>query len=384
MSQFCTRCGTRVLSGAQFCTGCGSAVAGVPNLPAVADRENGDSRIDRSRDAVTPEEDSGGPADRGAVEPNRRNQFGPAIAVAAVIGLVVIIATIVVTGLSSRPVPSNTVDLAVREPVAYADHFLTATDESLQVVSPANLRDRPSSQGTTVLRQLRAGEEISGRWVRGVDPTTRWLRVNIGTRAGYIWERNLGPPGAAGRFSPRIVFDRGEDAYGFDCSSQSSCLEAMIQRLESLGARREALEFARRLDQLGTMGWADQYRDFGRVDLVGTSYPLRANTNAAWLLVNGEPEIVDVESFQLGAADQRLADWQALMRRHPGAFMTYRANFVSHEVLPGGGQRFIFDDVVATCRACEPLAIARFAFEFDPAGRMVGSRLLEVLPPPRL
>jgi len=42
-----------------------------------------------------------------------------------------------------------------------------------------------------------------------------------------------------------------------------------------------------------------------------------------------------------------------------------------------GGARFVFQDTVAECRACEPLATGELVYEFDLAGRFLGVRLGE-------
>jgi hypothetical protein len=187
--------------------------------------------------------------------------------------------------------------------------------------------------------------------------------------------------GASATWSPEIVFARGDDLLGGDCMSADnawSCMQAVMRRSNASSA---ALQFASRLEAIGNPGWASDFQDFGRVDLVATTYPLRANTNGAWLMVNGAPDIVEAESFELSAGDQRLATWQRLMRRHPSAFLTGRAAFLRHERTEAGGQRFVFADVVADCRACEPLATAEFVFEFAPDGRFTGTRLVRVGPP---
>lgn len=81
----------------------------------------------------------------------------------------------------------------------YEDDFLSGIIE-LQVTSVANVRNYPTSRNTNILKKLSAGIIISGRWVRGFDPTTKWLKMEDG---GYIWEGNLNS--RAGQSNPANV-----------------------------------------------------------------------------------------------------------------------------------------------------------------------------------
>jgi len=69
----------------------------------------------------------------------------------------------------------------------YEDEFLSERTEQ-RVTSAANVRNYPTSQNTDILENLSAGAMVSGRWVRGFDPTTRWLKL---ADRGYVWEGNL-------------------------------------------------------------------------------------------------------------------------------------------------------------------------------------------------
>ena len=70
----------------------------------------------------------------------------------------------------------------------YRDNFLGG-EVQVTTTAEARVRSYPTSDGSAVLQTLPLGTAISGRWVTGRDPTTRWLR-----RAGtgdYVWEGNL-------------------------------------------------------------------------------------------------------------------------------------------------------------------------------------------------
>ena len=78
---------------------------------------------------------------------------------------------------------------------AYTDTFLSESDITLVTGAEARQRDFPTTEGTTVQRTLAANTQVTGRWVRGRDPTTKWLKLAGG---GYIWEGNLAQPGGEG------------------------------------------------------------------------------------------------------------------------------------------------------------------------------------------
>lgn len=71
---------------------------------------------------------------------------------------------------------------------AYTDNFVSMIPASMVVSSKANVRNYPSTEDTQTTAELAEGTMVSGRWVRGKDPTTRWLMLDSG---GYIWDGNL-------------------------------------------------------------------------------------------------------------------------------------------------------------------------------------------------
>lgn len=71
---------------------------------------------------------------------------------------------------------------------SYRDNFLGG-EVRVTTIAQARVRSYPTSDGSIVVQTLPPDTAISGRWVTGRDPTTRWLR-----RAGtgdYVWEGNL-------------------------------------------------------------------------------------------------------------------------------------------------------------------------------------------------
>jgi hypothetical protein len=55
---------------------------------------------------------------------------------------------------------------------------------TLAVTENTEVRDFPSISGGAVLTQQAAGAVVTGRWVRGAEPNSRWLRLSNG---GYVY-----------------------------------------------------------------------------------------------------------------------------------------------------------------------------------------------------
>jgi hypothetical protein len=152
----------------------------------------------------------------------------------------------------------------------------------------------------------------------------------------------------------------------------------LLRFMAEAGAPAAALEFSRALDD---EGWMTAYTPRGKVSVAEILRPFRANANAGVLLVGGDPETVDVSRHELLAAleeDSRLA---SIKTAHPEAAI-WSADPAKPEPAerPGGGQRFLFEFPVRTCRACADLAETQVAFDFNGDGKYLGARLLTVRP----
>lgn len=74
---------------------------------------------------------------------------------------------------------------------AYQDQFLSEETEFI-VSGIANVRDFPTSQGTSITHTFAGGEAVLAREVRAFDPSSKWYKLSSG---GYIWGANLEDPG---------------------------------------------------------------------------------------------------------------------------------------------------------------------------------------------
>ena len=85
--------------------------------------------------------------------------------------------------------------------------------------------------------------------------------------------------------------------------------------------------------------------------------------------------VIAAEGYDLSPQDQQRREVIAVLSRHPQAFFIAKPSFIRHTEGPNGESRFVFQDVLAECRACEPLATGELMYEFDKEGRFLGVKL---------
>ena len=138
------------------------------------------------------------------------------------------------------------------------------------------------------------------------------------------------------------------------------------------GASPQAIDFARRKE--GEI--LTKFQKMGNVDLAYMEPPIRyASYGGSFLLVNGNPPMITV-----GEAMEHInlrAD-PALVRKYPKVdFFGSGIDFTKMELLPPGGQRFIFAFALKDgCNACEVVGEANVAYDFDASGKFLGTKLL--------
>lgn len=163
--------------------------------------------------------------------------------------------------------------------------------------------------------------------------------------------------------------------------------ECYFEVMQRAGASREAVAFSRRLANQcnGMLAFMRGFRNTGRVDVAYAVCPFRANENQVCLLVNGSPEIIDVDNLRLlpQAQLKQNAVYQKLAGKYPAIDLwpgdRTGTQYPIARKLPDGGQRFIVAYYLQNgCHACAHLGRARFAFDFNREGKFLGAQLLSV------
>lgn len=155
-----------------------------------------------------------------------------------------------------------------------------------------------------------------------------------------------------------------------------------VKEMQKAGASAQAIAF---MHEMHNDAYLAKFQNTGRVSVAWIIYPYRANSNTSCLLVNGTPRSVDVDDLSRLPLSQLKSDagWSALVAQHPKAMLwaADRSGMtgVTEESSGGGGQRFLVDYIVLNgCHACARLAQARYAFDFDNTGRLLGVRFVDL------
>jgi hypothetical protein len=176
-----------------------------------------------------------------------------------------------------------------------------------------------------------------------------------------------------------------------DASSASDYSECMIGQMAKAGAPTDAVQFTRELykESHGQFGIMTGFQDEGPVAFAWVTYPLRANTNTGFLLVNGRPRMIDVE-------DLKLLDVKTM--KQSGQFQDLKAQFPNVDVWPGDRDGKIWPNAQVTpngevqftvsyplrngCHACAHAGDAIFNWNFDAKGKFLGTSFQGLIGPP--
>jgi hypothetical protein len=176
-----------------------------------------------------------------------------------------------------------------------------------------------------------------------------------------------------------------------DKSASAGFAQCVIEQMSKAGASADAVSFTRELykQSQGEVGIMTGFQPIGPVDFAWITYPLRANTNYGLLLVNGQPEIVNVENL-------KLLDHKS-MEQDP-QFQNTKYQFPKVDVWPGdrdgrtwpnsqtgpkGGKQFVVGyPLINGCHACERAGSAMFTWNFTAQGKFTGTTFVGMTPPP--
>jgi len=176
------------------------------------------------------------------------------------------------------------------------------------------------------------------------------------------------------------------------CGQSSSVYaRCMIDQMAKSGAPADAVSFTLELynESHGEFGIMTGFQDEGPVAFAWITYPLRANTNYGFLLVNGRPRIINVE-------DLKLLDTKTM--RQSFQFRDLKGQFPSVDVWPGdrdgkvwpssqagpkGGIQFTVQyPLINGCHACARAGFVIFNWNFDAKGKFLGTTFQGMLDPP--
>lgn len=169
-------------------------------------------------------------------------------------------------------------------------------------------------------------------------------------------------------------------------------LNCDLAKMKQSGASQEAMSFVKQFTAPEeSIGWLSEFKEKGRVDLGVLQFANRANTNDAYVLLNGNPSLVSTElgcTVGGGAWHQPCQsmdvdishdqNYPQLKKQYPKLMLwPAGADFKSMQSNSDGGQRFIFGyPIMNGCHACEVVGGAEIAFDFSGDGTFKGTKLL--------
>lgn len=240
------------------------------------------------------------------------------------------------------------------------------------------------------MRSLLAVGVLMGCSCLGVGADESRIAEKRQTGAGVAAQEKAASKVAAGdatKVTAAVVFRGGT---GFIDAVKQTCQDFSGEKLQDCFAREmkkakasaEAAEFSR---QLGEPGFARDYKAAGTVDIVYVLYPYRANENQSWLVVNGEPAIIDVDNQKLLAAEAVKSDatYLALGKRHADVSLwpgdRGGTEYPDVEKGENGEIRIVVNyRLREKCHACAVWGHAWYAFDYDAQGKFAGAKLAAV------
>jgi hypothetical protein len=160
--------------------------------------------------------------------------------------------------------------------------------------------------------------------------------------------------------------------------------ECFVNGMQKAGASPQAVAFARLTDNTG---YVRDFRQIGPVDVAYVNFPYRANENQGAYLVNGSPQMIDIDDQSLLAKDAlaKNAAYARLVKKYTDVTIwpgnRNGTDYPSVKQLPQGGRRFTVNYLLRNgCHACAVIGNARFGFVFDRTGKFLGTKLVGVKP----
>jgi hypothetical protein len=174
----------------------------------------------------------------------------------------------------------------------------------------------------------------------------------------------------------------------------ASSTECFINQMSAAGAPADAVTFSRMLarESDGQVGIMTAFKSFGVVDAAQVMYPLRANDNYGLLLLNGNPNLLDVDDLKKLDRAAMEADpmYMAVKNKLPQSDIWPGDRSGSEpwprvQPLPQGGiQLVVTYPLINGCHACQRTGLARFGWDFDASGKFLHTTFIPTPPPPRL
>jgi len=181
-------------------------------------------------------------------------------------------------------------------------------------------------------------------------------------------------------YSSASVWKSGEENDELSAWRECDGPNCVLAFMKKSGASEESMNFVRKIDG---EGYLETFEEKGRVDIGHVAFPARANTNEAYVFLNGSPSFISTELGWHALDISRDPNYSKLKKQYPELQVwPAGARFISVGAGSHGGQRFIFSYyLVNGCHACGVDWVARVAFDFSRDGKFKGIKVLKLIPP---
>lgn len=157
--------------------------------------------------------------------------------------------------------------------------------------------------------------------------------------------------------------------------------ECFVSVMKDSKASARAIDFTRRI---GNTGYLRGFREAGVVDIAYVEYPFRANENYGCFLVNGDPPVIDIDDFDITNKIDLTKDkqYEEIVSGFPKVAIwpgdRWGADCIQPDPLKDKQRFVVAYRLLNGCHACELLGSAGVAFDFDRAGKFLGTELLGI------
>lgn len=186
---------------------------------------------------------------------------------------------------------------------------------------------------------------------------------------------------------------------GFVANAQAACGsssapqfgECVTREMLKAGASPSSMSFTRKLynQNHGEVGFMTSFQKGLPVDIAWVTYSWRPDHQYGLLLLNGEPEIVNVEDVSLldRKTMQQSFQYKDLLNQFAKVeiFPRDRDGTTWPESQPGpdGGTQFVMSYPLRNgCVTCANAGSAIFTWNFDKQGKLLGTSFMGMTPPP--
>lgn len=166
-------------------------------------------------------------------------------------------------------------------------------------------------------------------------------------------------------------------------------LHCFTSQMANMGAPSEAIDFTQEYadDHDGRIAVLRGFHALDAVDLGYAFFPDDPESKQGWVLLNGSPDIFNVDDQESVPREQlsRNPQFLGLSAAHPNAGIYPDSSQRPEDGMPqvrktvDGGQQFIIDYAIRDgCRTCALLGTASYSFDFAPSGIFRGANLIKV------